>query len=307
MVWPILAGIGKAIGGVLGASTATVGGSMLASVGGSLVSGLLGDRGGGTQTTTSYVDYEDLRRRAEAAGFNPLTALQNGGSAGFATQSTTLPKLSSSQVLKNAAAEGIKTWFNRDQIMRDAERDRLELDLMKAELKSLNDQSAIVRDRDFGYSIPHAVQRAGGYNAAVSGGFVPLASRPADGRNGGADGPAGSSRVAGHIVPHNPDWDDAQKIEDRYGDFASWAYGTAVIGADGLPYLKSRLAEHSAKLRRFAEKGAPRSRPVHDLTGAAPRLRPHGPPAPLRSFKAKPKTGWDYWDAARSPTYRSPL
>ncbi|QRM46016.1 hypothetical protein [Rhizobium sp. BG4] len=56
--------------------------------------GLLGSLFGSKkkQTTTTRVDYGRMVKDATAAGFNPLTALRNGGSAGFTT--TTGPTLS---------------------------------------------------------------------------------------------------------------------------------------------------------------------------------------------------------------------
>lgn len=49
----------------------------------SLLGGLFGSKK--KQTTETTVDYVKMARSAEAAGFNPLTALRNGGSAGFTT------------------------------------------------------------------------------------------------------------------------------------------------------------------------------------------------------------------------------
>ncbi|MBT9371788.1 hypothetical protein [Rhizobium sp. CSW-27] len=60
---------------------------------GSLVGGLFGSKKT-TTTSTSYVDYDRMVRDASAAGFNPLTALRNGGSAGFSTTTTTSPTAS---------------------------------------------------------------------------------------------------------------------------------------------------------------------------------------------------------------------
>lgn len=51
----------------------------------SLIGSLFGKK---KQTTTSTVDYGRMVKDATAAGFNPLTAIRNGGSAGF-TQTTT--------------------------------------------------------------------------------------------------------------------------------------------------------------------------------------------------------------------------
>lgn len=54
-----------------------------------LIGGLFGKK---KQTTTSTVDYQQMAASAQAAGFNPLTAIRNGGSAGFTT--TTSPTVS---------------------------------------------------------------------------------------------------------------------------------------------------------------------------------------------------------------------
>lgn len=64
---------------------------------GSLVGGVLGLFGSKKQKTetTSSVNYEQMVQRASAAGFNPLTALRNGGSAGFTSSTTTGPSTSS--------------------------------------------------------------------------------------------------------------------------------------------------------------------------------------------------------------------
>lgn len=51
---------------------------------------------------------------------------------------------------------------------------------------------------------------------------------------------AGSSRIAGDNVKHSKNWDDAQKIEDRYGDLVSWLYGLGVVTADGVPHLEKK-------------------------------------------------------------------
>lgn len=57
----------------------------------SLLGGLFGSKK--KQTTETTVDYVKMAKSAEAAGFNPLTALRNGGSAGF-TSTVSHPGLS---------------------------------------------------------------------------------------------------------------------------------------------------------------------------------------------------------------------
>lgn len=60
--------------------------------GASIIGSLFGSKSKKQQTTTtSYVDYNRLVSTAQAAGFNPLTALRNGGAAGFSVSNSTTP------------------------------------------------------------------------------------------------------------------------------------------------------------------------------------------------------------------------
>ncbi|TIM42886.1 MAG: hypothetical protein E5Y55_20940 [Mesorhizobium sp.] len=67
------------------------------SAGASLLGGLLGDKEESTKTT---IDYREMVKKAESAGFNPLTAIRNGGSAGFVQ--TSHPGLSSGAFIADA-------------------------------------------------------------------------------------------------------------------------------------------------------------------------------------------------------------
>lgn len=65
----------------------------------SLLGGLFGKKKKKEETTTR-VNYQQMVNDATAAGFNPLTAIRNGGSAGFTT--TTSPTISNTpEVLSN--------------------------------------------------------------------------------------------------------------------------------------------------------------------------------------------------------------
>lgn len=66
----------------------------IVSAGIGLIGSLFGSKKKEKTTTESTVDYVKMVKNATAAGFNPLTALRNGGSAGFTTSTTTAPTVS---------------------------------------------------------------------------------------------------------------------------------------------------------------------------------------------------------------------
>lgn len=66
----------------------------LVSAGATMLGGLFGRKKQEKTVTESTVDYQKMASSAAAAGFNPLTAIRNGGSAGFTTSTTTSPTTS---------------------------------------------------------------------------------------------------------------------------------------------------------------------------------------------------------------------
>lgn len=54
-------------------------------------------------------------------------------------------------------------------------------------------------------------------------------------------------KVGGAEIGANSSWSDAQKIEDRYGDIVSWAYGLGVVGADLYQAVKERYPNSDAQ------------------------------------------------------------
>lgn len=203
-----------------------------------LVSGglkLLGGLFGGRKKQSNTVDYAKLRDKAIEGGFNPLTALRNGGAAGF-TQ-TTLPALSSGEVLADALGSGLDTYYNRQQLNRDIERDALEKAIMREELDQLQKRNSVVRDRDFGYSIPHAVTTTGVGSTNAS-----MASDR-------------SLRTVMGTIDYNPALDDTEKAEQRYGDIASFPIGVSVALSD----LKHTALEKGRQIRMRNTR--PESRP----------------------------------------------
>ena len=86
------------------------------------------------QTTSGSIDYVKLRQNAEAAGFNPLTALRAGGGAGF--QVTHHPVLAGSNFVAQALSDGLQAGFGYDP--NQTRRAELETEIMQAQLARLN-------------------------------------------------------------------------------------------------------------------------------------------------------------------------
>lgn len=149
--------------------------AILASVAGPLVSGLFGLRNNGR---APGVDYKKLRRDAEAAGFNPLTALMAGGGAGY--QRTFDPALSSASFLGEAISRGVETYFNVRQGERDAEALAIERQRMAHEAASASAARRV--PATYGYDLTQQVApaspRTGGGPALPPSGTVRPMSRP---------------------------------------------------------------------------------------------------------------------------------
>ncbi|MER9652201.1 hypothetical protein NKJ26_01630 [Mesorhizobium sp. M0152] len=171
--------------------------------GASILGSLLG---GKKEETTSHVDYARMVRDSEAAGFNPLTAIRNGGSAGFT--STTSPGSGGLSAALSTAGNFLQ---NFDPFA-DAKRDQ-ESRYVEAQINNLNAQS-------------------GSYNRTASTPSGPVL------RNSGT---AGLTLAPGKVQATNPmvnrgviddTFADADAWEARYSDFGGWAGGVLNIGAD---------------------------------------------------------------------------
>ena len=174
------------------------------------------------QTVTNTVDYKRMVADAEAAGFNPLTALRAGGSAGFAVQRH--PALLSAPIPPTSpigdflsGIGGVASAFANMQMQ------RAEYDLAQAQIANLN---ADTRHRNMMFRSP---SYAGSAGVRTSGGFEVAQPEPLV-----------AARIAGFQIAPDPWWSNAQEIEDRYGDLASWMYGIGVIAADGVETLRQQ-------------------------------------------------------------------
>lgn len=194
--------------------------SIFGAVLGKLAGGLAGKLfGGGKQE--SVTNFTALRNHALAAGFNPLTALKATGGAGF---TTTSGSLSSNQFLAEAIADSATTWFNRDQIARDEEMDRLKTEMMREELKDMQRRSKLPVG-SFGYSIPHVVTTT----------KAQVAEPPALGRVPSTGIlPVTERDVNNSVSPWKVDsrWDPAEKVEQEYAEVGSFPYAAAKLVND---------------------------------------------------------------------------
>lgn len=163
-----------------------------------------------------------IRDDALESGFNPLSVLRNGGTSIGANTYLQAPALSSNDFFAQGLMQAIDTGFNAPQRELDAETQRLQNDLYRAQIGELEANTAYL-SRSHGFGVP-AVEQYG-----VS----------SDGSNSGSDGVAVQPmadvvavRVGGNTVRPSLGWSNAQEFEDRYGDVASAAYGFGVLIAD---------------------------------------------------------------------------
>ncbi|MGB3645281.1 MAG: hypothetical protein WBA15_12455 [Mesorhizobium sp.] len=198
--------------------------------------------GGGEEEQASYVDYSDMVRRAERAGLNPLTAIRNGGSAGFTH--TTTPGLSSGDTIAKVLG-GIGKMITDYDPMAD-ERKELEFKLQEAQLQSLQMDNALRRKASIG-GVP---VRTGRTNDPVKAGALTSL------------GPQEPTIEAPTVTnPHetaviDPRVRDADAFEQRYGDseVAQMVYGGLVGLRDfRANYDSSWLAAHQRWKPRWAE------------------------------------------------------
>lgn len=209
-------------------------GAILSAAAPSIVSGLFGSN---DQTTTSTVDYEQMVQSAEAAGFNPLTALRNGGSSGFST-TTTSAQLSSGKFIADALGKGYEAFKDEKNAARNAEIERIELDTMRQNLKNLQLQEKAYTQPNFGFAIPRVEQYTGQHesNSISDKGVSPTVTVSNPDRT--------SISIGGVGVKPDHGFSDAEEAEKRYGDVGGAIYGLAVGGADLFESNKQKLKDY---------------------------------------------------------------
>ncbi len=153
-----------------------------------------------------------LRDAAEKAGFNPLTALRANPTGGMVNPT---PALASGSFITDALGAGMETYFNRDQIIKDEERDLLERKLMRQELANMQMQGkAFEKSMQFGFGVGNP----------VSNNYTGTDIGHTDLLNG--------LSFAGNEMAVASDTSDAERVERRYSDVVSNVYGMGVLARD---------------------------------------------------------------------------
>lgn len=202
--------------------------------------GLLGKIfGSDKEQQSSRVDYKQLVADAEAAGFNPLTALRAGGAAGYTT--TSHPALSSVNPF-GTAMEAVGN-FARDYDADADTRRKAEYDLVQAQIANIQTETA-QRLKSM-----NAPKRSGG--SAVDGtgrpvtdaSLTPIRAVPAlaAGDKAFELGQVSVTNPSGGRWWVDPTVGDAQHLEDRYGEPGSWL-GGVYVGAKDAAYNLKKMA-----------------------------------------------------------------
>lgn len=237
---------------------------------GSLIGGIGALGGGGSNEVVNRVDYKRLVKDATAAGFNPLTALRNGGAAGFSI--TSGPSLSSGSQIGQAVS-GLGDFLSSFDPFEDKMRE-VQFRTQQEQLKGLQyDNQFKARNLMFD---PPAVSGRRVVSAGPSLGQKALKSElgtlPAETQIPQRTNPY----PLGSRIEVNPWLPDMQNWEDHFGDseIMSMIGGALQLGGDaawngyrltragyrayqkGAPERAKRAEERAERIRREAAENA---------------------------------------------------
>lgn len=217
--------------------------------------------------------YSQLVEDAEAAGFNPLTALRNGGgsaynaAAAFAPLSREAPRRIAPD--QSGIADGVSGFAANFMANFDPYQDQAkekEFRLVEAQIANLNASTAAMGSQSF--KVP--TYRAGTREQRQSGKAGALSSLPPETQTPQRTNPW----PAAWNMEVNPWSVDMQNVEDRYGDSEILSTGAGALQLIGdLGWNAWRLGKY------FAPKGAPLRRSRPDGPKARPPVNPLAWPA----------------------------
>lgn len=234
-------------------------------------------------------DYAGIRRKAEAAGFNPLTALTQGpqGSVVEGGNSMGTAIADAGLMLADSLAKSKKTGIlSRVQTENAELRDKVNNLTLRPKVPGVYAQRQSVP------SVPSALGvsdvPSSGLSASASVADVPDSKLPAGVSFGGVT-----------LYPA-PGFSDAERIESRYGDIAQSFIGMGVLAADAAHYVRKQT-DRAAMVRETERRQArinnpfnfPASADAYNLSHGRQRPgflgwdAPPAPPAPPEVFRPK--------------------
>lgn len=246
----------------------------LITAGAGLLSSLFGSKSK-KETTTNTVDYARMVRDAEAAGFNPLTALRNGGAAGFTTSTTGATPFGAR--LADGVAGAAQDFFANFDPFADKRKEQ-EARLVEAQIANLGASTAQMNRVGLG-SVPTytAGQQKRKFGSTVAKGqtFKSVADAlPASA--GDPQTPTVEKPTVTNPYPTdsgiriNANMPDAATYEQRYGEPGSWGGGLVTFGGDIVSTASEKYGEHKSLMRKRRAKKYPLLAGVDDL-GRIPR------------------------------------
>jgi len=176
--------------------------------------GLLGRKKAPTPSQNIMSQAKGARQAAEKYGFNPLTMLQYGQPGGAMGGGGDAPPLASLAILGDIIEEN----YGQDA------QDRREHNRLTNELLTLE----VAKARTLGAVAPVSAV------AGIGGGEPPPLNggRAVQIGNVRRDPTVFGTRAGGVDIQPDEGYSDAERVEERYGDAASWAYGFGVLAAD---------------------------------------------------------------------------
>ena len=202
----------------------------------------------GGKKSSSRVNYKQMVADATAAGFNPLTALRNGGAAGYTSTSDATPFASR---LAEGLSSAADTFFQNYNPMEDKTRE-LGYQVMQQQLANLQAQAPAPHKTKFGgVMVREAPARQ---EPPIAGRYKPLPASAGNSQTPTVETPTVTNPwPGGWGMVVDPNVPDASAWEDRYGETLSdWVAGPVVALSDlwnNRPDLWGWLDAKERKLR----------------------------------------------------------
>lgn len=226
--------------------------------GASIISSLFGKK-----KSSNRINYKQMVADATAAGFNPLTALRNGGAAGYTSTSDATPFASR---LAEGLSSAADTFFQNYNPMEDKTRE-LGYEIMQQQLANLQAAAPTPHKTKFGgvmvREAPPRQERLIGSGVKV-GATKLLTDEQAVPQTPTVEAPTLTNpwpTSTGWKV--NPDLPDAATYEQRYGEPGDWIGGVLTFGGDAAKWIYDwqQGLKRDTDERRRPGKGKPYNRP----------------------------------------------